>query len=1002
MKSCLPIRASRPRGAALIITLLIIALLTVMVVAFLDTSRIERSVSAHHMERSRAALLAREGVSRTVALLQKETVDAPRQEGETEEQFALRKRNWISQPGALLVPDALPASQKEIRRKVELSSGTPQTTAPTSPVFEPANLNVQILSDPKPGSRLITDIKDPATGKPVPLKLRWIYVREDVKGGGLSYDTAEEPDLRDSARPIVGRFAYWVDDESSKINCNLAWKRTPSGTPPARANQHPASHPSRINLTSLMQPDGARLDEAAADALHQEAATRPFNSFTDARRIEEMAPGISSLLSHNKFELTHYNQDPDTTFFGEERIMLTTNPALVPKNADGTYARKFLDILRDDPETLGLTKEQLDPGNYDHLAAGQPDYAGAGSNVLLPNKLDGVVRDLMRYISSREWPISPGVSFKDKYYPGAASDSDAQLSQLAVNIIDYVRAKESAMDVFAPMRFGPNPAGELTTHPSYGYAGSNTFLGISRAPYITEVGMYMKNDPVPVPNPVPSGWPRDTQGKPKNLYPLHYRFEVFLPPNYGVDDGVDLVPDKDAEPTPNSSYGWHFSNPDITASDSTFTQYLPGPGGRVTSTKGRSITVRIFKEDIEGGQTKLMPGQRLVVNKVLYRDAPWSVRKYCPWRLAMYLWKSDAEGFMTGPHAPRIVITPEHGTIRCDMGDPGTTTPANMVSHECDDPRASVHTSDWKPNKNNGNTFGAPNSRSTVGANPLNVRPQQDVDAGGKISDASFYMPPPKGRGTNGPDGDNGRLGSVAELGYVHTGNNAATGSIPWRTLRLQVNNYTTANPSLPDWALLDLFSVANTGTTSNGGLYKPHGTSVGGRVNVNSRTLPFENLTRSQALVALLTGANGMTLEKATEIAGNIYRRELSPLNNRLGKSFGKSYGFPWKAAPVATDANAYDIPWEICEVKGVADEGEASESLVREIGSLITSRGGVFTVYTVGQAMKQTSSGQLTVTAEQRQQVMLERYVTNRGTANAADDEVRFRVVYSRNLTP
>ncbi|WP_156345880.1 hypothetical protein [Verrucomicrobium spinosum] len=90
----------------------------------------------------------------------------------------------------------------------------------------------------------------------------------------------------------------------------------------------------------------------------------------------------------------------------------------------------------------------------------------------------------------------------------------------------------------------------------------------------------------------------------------------------------------------------------------------------------------------------------------------------------------------------------------------------------------------------------------------------------------------------------------------------------------------------------------------------------------MNSRTLPFENLTRSQALVALLTGANGMTLEKATEIAGNIYRRELSPLNNRLGKSFGKSYGFPWKAAPVATDANAYDIPWEICEVKGVADE--------------------------------------------------------------------------------
>ncbi|HSJ04989.1 MAG TPA: hypothetical protein VK956_21120, partial [Verrucomicrobium sp.] len=549
--------------------------------------RLERSVSAHHLERTRASLLAREGIDRTVAILQRETVDPPKQPDEDDAQYLLRKRNWISQPGALLVPDPLPASQKEIRRVIDLHSGQSQATSHSLPVFEPANLNVQLLSDPQSASRLVTDLKDPTTGAPISLKLKWIYVRENAKTGALTHDPAEEPKATDTANPIVGRFAYWVDDESSKINYNLAWKRSAPSTPASEANTHSASHPSRINLASLTLADGHTLPESVADKLHQEAASRPFNSFADARRLEDTSPGISAFLAHNKFELTHYNHDPDSTFFGEERIMLTTNPDLVPKNPDGTFARKFLNILREDPEKLGLKAEELDPGNYDHIAAGQPDYAGPDSKVVLPNKLDAVVRDLMRYISSRDWPIAPGVSFKDKYYPGA-SENDSQLSQFAVNIIDYVRAKESSMDVFAPMRFGTNPAGEFTTHPSYGYAGSNTYLGLSRAPYITEVGMYMKNEPVLVPSPLPSGWPKDAQGKPKPLYPLHYRFEIFLPPNYGVEDGIELVPDKSAAPTPGKAMGWHVSNIDLNGSD--YTLYLPGPQARVTSTVGRPIS----------------------------------------------------------------------------------------------------------------------------------------------------------------------------------------------------------------------------------------------------------------------------------------------------------------------------------------------------------------------------------------------------------------------------
>ena len=97
-----------------------------------------------------------------------------------------------------------------------------------------------------------------------------------------------------------------------------------------------------------------------------------------------------------------------------------------------------------------------------------------------------------------------------------------------------------------------------------------------------------------------------------------------------------------------------------------------------------------------------------------------------------------------------------------------------------------------------------------------------------------------------------------------------------------------------------------------------------------------------------------------------------------------------------------AYDTPGELCEIKMIGDQGEAGEDLVRQISSLTCTRGDVFSVYSIGQALQQSSSGKLVVTAEQRQQSMVERYVADKDTPSAQDDQVRFRTVYVRNLTP
>ncbi|WP_156345014.1 hypothetical protein [Verrucomicrobium spinosum] len=165
-----------------------------------------------------------------------------------------------------------------------------------------------------------------------------------------------------------------------------------------------------------------------------------------------------------------------------------------------------------------------------------------------------------------------------------------------------------------------------------------------------------------------------------------------------------------------------------------------------------------------------------------------------------------------------------------------------------------------------------------------------------------------------------------------------------------------------------------------------PHGTSTAGRININSQVQPYGDaaqvtspLERFLPLVALLTGVAATTstgdcdtisIAKARTIARNIYNRTLA--------AKGKKYGY----------AETYDSPGEIVEIAGVADGGEESEAVVRGIASLVTTRGGVFMVYSIGQALKQTPNGNLVITAESRQQTMLERY-----SAASAVGVTRFR---------
>lgn len=1006
--------SSSEQGAALIITLFFVVITTVVVVGFLDSVRVDRVASNSHFERNRAATLARSGVEATVATLQRETVD--------------RSRNWVSQPGALTVPDRNDNTSYRLEKTADLSSGKSSLDVNggnVDPMLAPPNLNVQFLADPDPNSHLLRD-KQANETEPVEMRPRWVYVRED---GTLDMDGAgvatELPDTSNRANPIVGRYAYWADDESSKINYNLAWTRDSK-------NPFPPGHPTRVDLRALPDFD-AKADDAAgadsflvADALHAFVSPEsPYdykgrlNFFTtpfDARRIESVK--VRKAVARNKFNLTHYNSDPDTTYYGKNRMVLTTQLRnAVFWSEDGKdillddkglpITRPFLDILAKSPTSLS----PIDPGMV---------------NTIDKDKLDKVVSDLVNnYLKRSDWPLVNGTggSIQDKYYQGySGAAKEQRLTQLALNIIDYVRSAESSSEVVEPIR-GKYLNGETKFTPDWANSAvqgqEDTFKGLTRAPMITEMALWVS------PN-------RETVGPNINRYRTVGMVEVHLPANYGLT-GLNMY-------STNGGQRWKLWWADIrTLIDSsgafngagkpmTTEEWTVGyrktrdvvygtPSSPAPDNETWNYTPCFIKEavgDDKKGKLVIDPAQPdrayLTILVEYWRTSPITSPKL---RSAITL---------TGVNAKRIDVVPlSNASNQFNYKMDPVAFEGDINSIETADPRVNGVSRAWKirgvgTGNGLGNTFGRRNDAYSkiVGKPPLDEWKafEQDLDQAGQVTDVSMRMPAPYDTKINPvhPGNKTGRVLSAAELGVIHTGIEGSSSTslphngVPFRSLHLQPSKQPTT--VVPDWAFMDLFTVpvnlpGDEQRINAKPMLSPHQSSTAGRVNMNAQPVPFD-IDRIDPLTAVFTGVRWsaessaiLSKTQAEQIARNIYNRTLSPGSSVLPA--GKAYPSPGAGIPTV-----YESPGEVVEIAGVADKGEASEELLREVANLITARGNVFSVYTIGQSLRQTPNGKLIVTAENRQQAMVERYLVTKDTNPQEDDEVKVRTIYVRDLSP
>jgi|GEM_PF-1160304 len=205
----------RPAGAALVIVLWLMLLLVMLLVIFLQSGTGIRQGGHLLAERERSWQLAQLAVDRVRNLLADATTGGT---------GSVADEVWVSQPGMVRVYN----QAGELDRALKLYSSTGERVSDAEELA--ASVTGDVPSNWAARPREYVDINAPSSGNEYPIlapgteaqaegvalpdgvtmPVRWWYVKKD---GSFSPDADGE---------VVGRVAWWTDDETAKLNVNTA------------------------------------------------------------------------------------------------------------------------------------------------------------------------------------------------------------------------------------------------------------------------------------------------------------------------------------------------------------------------------------------------------------------------------------------------------------------------------------------------------------------------------------------------------------------------------------------------------------------------------------------------------------------------------------------------------------------------------------------------------------------------------------------------------------
>ena len=507
------------RGVALVIVLAFLVLISVLVIAFFSSVTAEFASAKSYAFGANARQLADSSVQTVMGQIRDATTKGA-------------KVAWASQPGMIRTYDdsgdpvsyyKLYSSENMIVTKSQIQSFTPgadvdpawntkpglfadlntpvlvsdssnpSLTYPVFPIVDPramgagSNSPIEGFSySAKIGAGNVAGVITPGNSTDnaarLPMPVKWLYV---LKDGTLTapkdYDTSKQTatwvgapayKIPSATNPIVGRIAFWADDETCKININTASEPTPWDTPrciniqdlnygkyqPAQSEyQRFPGHPFSTALSPVFFPNTI-LTSSQRQAIYDviprvawggsEAGTRAINNslkkvtldsdrlfasvdeflFRPETIVDQKTKKETRLLNslvdagalkRSRFFLTANSRAPEVNLFGQPRV------SIWPVNSTAT-SRTAYDRLATFCATVG-----------DVNASSQQNFSFQRSDATSPTSdWTNIPRnqDLIKYLKGLTSANIPG--FGGNFLAKWSGDRD----QVLTEIFDYVRS----------------------------------------------------------------------------------------------------------------------------------------------------------------------------------------------------------------------------------------------------------------------------------------------------------------------------------------------------------------------------------------------------------------------------------------------------------------------------------------------------------------------------------------------------------------------------------
>jgi hypothetical protein len=933
---------SNDRGIALVMTLTLLAILLIMLLAFVTSMRTERLLTKNFNDLAKARLLADAAVERAVAMLRRGTpalTNAP-------------VTIYWSGPGLVV------SNFNGIVGQVPLSSGDG-------------------TEDLNKGGIIAKPAAD------YPMKLEWLPVTHNGE--------------------LVGRYLFWVDDESAKINLNAAWKRG-TANPRSTAN---SSDPTEIDFTALL-----RKWPLATDGIRQQVIPAPnvTNLFNTPREVIRADPDNldEATFEDNKFFVSSFQKsEPNVDSFGNPRIDLNNIEFLI----QGLRSRPVA-------QSPGGTQWR----DMWHRPSNWGDMEKAIWNVF----------------TNEQWStIYPNITDKktllEKFGNGDISRGEFSVQQIIANIIQFAES-DSSDATFSGRVKDPimSPLDSNGIPLEYcGLKKDQLFLNEIVLYSLMSAGTFSSTT-------TPPTWLVTNQ--------VHVVVEWINPTGQRMPLADMFVVGKPASITVNPPSGATIES--VLFADLSMQQMALPANVMDTPTSRRKYFTR------EGGRSVGFRWDTIMLVRSNNRPDPYQWTTTVQMEYVKFLRSptvaTSIRDWATRSDFPVLVMTnvpslSANIDARGDRFDQARGIGKN-------DPRvrtfpgASTGLMAWQPELSG--------YRTTRGDR---VTPSFDtpVVGGGQITgrqnapDVVKWAGLPLGtRGdgsvahpalgvlvdnieVNGQDPANistffvkgAPFESVGELGYIHTG-------LPWRTIRLQsvvpvvygfggtpvtLSQMNRVNMNIefddvPDWILLDAFKVSSAEVPPGSGRIK-------GQININSLLRPFApnvNIKRLLPLDALtwnFAAFTGLPNLNNSFIPANIATNAYVSFDPASGESFDNPYMDP------SPQNRFYRTPGEICEIEGIITKDPTTtsgnpnrtdadrEAIIRKIAHLITVRSNVFTVWGMAQSIKDVNkngtfdNGTDIITGEVKVQAIVERYEDP--TVPVTDpSRVKFRTLYFRYL--